>query len=158
MKRKSKYFLGLLILIIGLFVITAASVIYCILNGSSVAEEQTTEHIMAMVYMFLHLAVVAIFSFFAFKAYYIKSVLVSVFMTSEDGSKNIKARNRAIVLASIFGVLAIYFLILCFGADIFLSFFSLGLKFALMNFFLSIASISLYLVFYKPIETIKSAE
>ena len=151
MKRKSPYFFNLLIFYGIAFLITGFSLIYCVLNGSNIPEDQHIEHSLGFIYLILHFIIIAFFFFFTFKAYIGKSSLIQIIMTNEDGSKNKKSYRNAIIFTSIFGVILLYFLLLICGVKMPLIFFSLGLKFAILNLSLLISGTALFLVFYKPI-------
>lgn len=149
MKTKSKYFLGLSILLGVLFVFCCFSIIFCVLNFSKMPAEKATENYMAFAYLFIHLIAVAIVFYFALKSYLIKDQILSVIMVEENGQKSSSAYKKALLFAIIFGILGIFFFINAFGIIHVMSFFSLGLNLALTNVFLSVASVSLYCYFYK---------
>ena len=149
MKARSKYFLGLSILIGVLFVFCCFSIIFCVLNFSKLPEEKMTENYMAFAYLFIHLIAVAVVFYFALKSYMYKDQILSVIMTTENGQKNDSAYKKALVFSIIFGILGIFFFLNAFSIIHVMSFFSLGLNLALTNVFLSVASVSLYCYFYK---------
>ena len=149
MKTKSKYFLGLSILLGILFVFCCFSIIFCVLNFSKLPENKVTENYMAFAYLFIHLIAIAIVFYFALKSYMYKDQILSVLMTHENGQKNPSAYKKALVFSIIFGILGIFFFLNAFGIINVMKFFSLGLNLALTNVFLSVASVSLYCYFYK---------
>lgn len=150
MKSRQKYFLHLTILIAALFAFAAFSVIYIAVNPQLVPEAKKTEHMMSFVYLIIHLLVLAVASYFAIKAYFLKPMIVNVIMTTDRGEKNKKAYRNSLVFSIIFGLAAIFFFLNAFQIIHVLSFFSLGLNITLTNVFLSVASVALILFFYKP--------
>ena len=150
MKPRSKYFLGLSLLIGGLFLFCCFSIIYCVLNFSKMPAEKATENYMAFAYLFIHLIIVAVVFYFALKSYLIKDNILSVMMTHENGQKNPSAFKKALFFSIIFGILGIFFFLNAFSIINVMKFFSLGLNIALTNVFLSVAAVSLYCYFYVP--------
>ena len=149
MKTKSKYFLGLSILLGVLFVFCCFSIIFCVLNFSKLPSDKLTENYMAFAYLFIHLIALAIVFYFALKSYLIKDQILSVIMAEENGQKNPSAYKKALFFSIIFGILGIFFFLNAFGIINVMKFFSLGLNLALTNVFLSVAGASLYIYFYK---------
>ena len=143
MKNKSKYFLGLTLLVSGLFLFCCFSIIFCVLNFSKLPENKVTENYMAFAYLFIHLIAVAIVFYFALKSYMYKDQILSVMMTHENGQKNPSAFKKALFFSIIFGILGIFFFLNAFSIINVMKFFSLGLNLALTNVFLSVASVSL---------------
>ena len=149
MKARNKYFLGLSILTILLFVFCCFSIIYMVLNLPSLPDEKRTVNFMSFAYLFLHLIVVAVMIFFAIKSYLVKDMILSVFMTTEHGQKNPKSYRNCLIFAVVFGIFAVFFFLNSFGILEVMSFFSLGLNIALTNVFLTLSLIPLYMYFYK---------
>ena len=150
MKTKSKYFLGLIILTITLFVFCCFSIIFNVLKLSSLPEEKRTENFMAFAYLFIHLIIVSAMIIFAVRSYAIKDQILSVFMTLENGQKNPKAYRNCLVFSIIFGILGIFFFLNSFGILHVMKFFSLGLNLALTNVGFTVFAVTLYMYFYKP--------
>ena len=150
MKTKSKYFLGLIILTITLFVFCCFSIIFNVLKLSSLPEEKRTENFMAFAYLFVHLIIVSAMIIFAVRSYAIKDQILSVFMTLENGQKNPKAYRNCLVFSIIFGILGIFFFLNSFGILHVMKFFSLGLNLALTNVGFTVSAVTLYMYFYKP--------
>lgn len=148
--KKSKFFLGLTIALGLLFVLDCFSIIFCVKNGGSVDSSQKVEHILGFVYLFIHMLILVVVFYFSLKAYLQKSQLISIVMTNEDGTKNKKAMIRAIVFGSLAAIVGVYFALVTFGLNIPLSFFSLGLKTALMNVGISVCTVCVFLAAYKP--------
>ena len=157
MKTRNKYFIYLISVLGALFVFGAASVIYCVFNAGLVPSAKSTEHTMAFVYLIVHLIVVAFAAYLASKAYFFKSMIVSVVMTLENGERNPKAYRNAIIVGSVFALAGIFFFLNAFQIIHVMSFFSLGLNMALTNVFLSVSAVSFTLYFYKPVIASKVA-
>lgn len=151
MKTKRAYFRNLTIGLSALFVLTCASIIYSVLNASSVSENQYTGHTLGFAYLFLHLILLAIMIYLSLKAFLKGSQFIEIIMSTEQGEKNKKAVVRAIIFAIIFGLIGMYFILISLGVNIFLNFFPLGIKLAIANLSIFITTISLFLVFYQPL-------
>lgn len=148
-----KYFKLMLVSIGALFFFTCFSIIYCIINSSSVAESQNSSHIMSVVYMIFHLLMEAIVFYYAFKAMVNGSSFIKMVMFEKDSIRNIKSRRNSLIFMLVSSIISIYLVIIIFPIDIFLSFFVIGLKFALLNFFLLVATIATFFYFFpKPKE------
>ena len=156
MKAKSKYYLGLIILLACLFLLACFSVIYCSIKGPQTQESKQVEYIMAFAYLFIHILLILGAAFFTIKAYVIRPAILPVIMTLPDGSKNKKSYRNCLIFSIIFGILGIYFLLESFKIIIVIKIFSLALNIVLMNVGFSIMSIALYLYFFKPVEKKKS--
>ena len=150
MKTKSKYFLGLIILTIALFVFCCFSIIFNVLKLPSLPDEKRTENFMAFAYLFIHLIIVSAMIIFAVRSYAIKDQILSVFMTLENGQKNPKAYRNCMVFSIIFGILGIFFFLNSFGILHVMKLFSLGLNLALTNVGFTVSAVTLYMYFYKP--------
>ena len=150
MQKRSKYFLGLTILTIALFVFCCFSIIFNVIKMSSLPEDKRVENFMAFAYLFLHLIICAVLIFYALKSYLVKDQILSIFMTLENGKKNPKAYRNTLIFSIIFGILFVFFFLNSFGIINVLSFFSLGLNLALTNLNLTVFSIALYMYFYRP--------
>lgn len=150
--KKRKYFLGLMIALVALFVLCCASIILCVLNGSSVADDKRVEHTMAFVFLFFHLIILGVLFIYTLKAYLAGSMFVQVVTTKESGEKNKKSVVVCSILAGIFALIGVFFITVLSGVPSFGNIFSLGLQYALMNAGLTVATLALFLVFYKPDE------
>ena len=153
--KKRKYFLGLMVAEVILFVLCCASIILCVINGSSVPSDKHTEHIMAFVFLFFHLVILAVLFIYTLKAYLTKSMFIQIVTTKESGEKNKKAVVVCSILAGIFALIGVFFITVLCGVDSFGKIFSMGLQYALMNAGLTVSTLCLFLVFYKPDETSK---
>ena len=150
MKTKSKYFLGLIILTIALFVFCCFSIIFDVIKLSTLPEEKRTENFMAFAYLFIHLIIVSAMIVFAVRSYAIKDQILSVFMTLENGQKNPKSYRNSLIFSIIFGILGIFFFLNSFGILHVMKFFSLGLNLALTNVGFTVSAVTLYMYFYTP--------
>ena len=150
--KKRKYFLGLMIALVALFLLCCTSIILCVLNGGSVSDDKKVEHTMAFVFLFFHLVIVGILFIYALKAYLAGSMFIQVVTTKESGEKNKKAVIICSILAAIFAIIAVFFVTVLCGVPSFGNIFSLGLQYALMNAGFTVSTLSLFLVFYKPDE------
>ena len=149
MKTKNKYFLGLTLLVSGLFLFDCFSIIFCVLKMNSVPEDKRVENAMGFVYLFLHLIILAVVLYYALKSYLQKDQILSVFMTLENGKKNPKAYRNCMVFSIIFLIFGLWFFLNSFEILHVMKFFSLGLNAALCNVGFSIGGIALYMYFYK---------
>ena len=145
---EKKYFKSMLFAVAILFVITCFSLIFCIVNKDMVEPSQNSSHILSIVYMVFQLGMEGIVFYYAFKAMVNGSSLMKVAMYIKDDVVNKKSRRNALIIFIVFIDLAIYFL-LTIIFDIFLSFFALGLRFALMNCCALIGIIALYFFCYR---------
>jgi hypothetical protein len=144
-----KYFKIILFAIGFLFAITVFSVIFCIVRAGTVEDTQHTSHIMSIGYLIFHMVMEAIIFYYAFKAMVNGSNLINAVMYVKDDIVNKKSKRNSLILFIVSAVAATYLLIVIFPVNIFLSFFSLGLKFALFNFFLLLGTVSLFFFCYK---------
>ena len=128
-----KYFKIMLFSIAGLFALTVFSAIYCVIKTSSVEEIQRTSHIMSIVYLMFQLVMEGVAFYYAFRAMVKGSTLIKPIMYAKDNVVNPKSKRNA--------------LITLFPIEV-LSFFSLGLRFALLNCGLLIAVVSLFFFCY----------
>ena len=158
MKAKSKYYLGLIILLAGLFILASFSVVYCSLKGSQTEESKQVEYIMAFAYLFIHIFLVLGVAFFAIKGYAIRPAIIPVIMTLPNGEKNKKSYRNCLVFAVIFGILGLLFLLESFRIFHLIKVFSLALDVALMNVGISVMAIAIYLFLFKPSEKEKAIE
>ena len=146
-----KYFKIVLFTVCLLFLTTSFSVVYCIVKASSVPETQNSSHIMSIVYLIFHLLMEAVAFYYSFKAMVNASSLMKAAMYVKDGQVNKKSRRNALIIMIISSLLAIYFFLTILPIDIFLSFFALGLRFALLNFFILVAVLSIFFFCYKNV-------
>ena len=142
-----KYFKIMLFSIAGLFALTVFSVIYCVINSSGVEDVQKTSHIMSIVYLMFQLAMEGVAFYYAFRAMVKGSTLIKPIMYAKDDVVNPKSKRNALITFIVSCAIAIFFLITLFPIEV-LSFFSLGLRFALLNCGLLIAVVSLFFFCY----------
>lgn len=144
MNREKKFFLVLAILLAALFVLATVSIIFVFV----INFVNTSENIMAVVYLFVHSLIIAGAFYYSFKAFLQKSQLMAIFMIDERGVAIKKSRIVASILCALaFGV-GIYFMLLCFGINIPPQGFSNGVKFMLMNVGYSVGIVSLFFALY----------
>lgn len=143
-----KYFRIVSFAIAVAFAFTCFSIIFCITNSSSVEEAQNSSHVMSIVYMIFHLFIEAVVFYYSFKAMVNGSSLIKNVMYVQDNVPNKKCKRNALIMFIVFSILFVYMGLIIFPINIFLSFFALGLKFALANFSLLVAIISLSFYLY----------
>ena len=145
MDKTKNLFLGLVITIGVLFVGCCASIFAVLFNDF----KNESGNILGLVYLFLHLVILAGAFYFSFKAYYTgKSSLIGIVTMDERGNLIKKTRMVAIVISSIFLLLGIYATLLVFNLEIPLNFFSRTLKFAIMNVGYTVSFIGAFFIFY----------
>ena len=145
MSKTKNLFLALVISIGVLFLGCCASIFVCFFNDF----DSTSGNILALVYLFLHLVVLAGAFYFAFRAYYTgKSSLIGIVTIDERGNLILKSRVVAIVISSLFLLVGIYATLLVFNLEIPLNFFSKTLKFAIMNVGYTISFIGAFFILY----------
>lgn len=149
-----KYFKKMLFSIGGLFAITCFSIIFCIVNSNTVEEAQTTSHIMSIVYLAFQLLMEAIVFYYAFKAMVKESSLIKAVMYVKDGVINNKSKRNALITYVVSSTIVVFFFITLMPIG-FLTFFSLGLRFALLNCALLIAVVSLFFFCYRRNSEVK---
>ena len=149
-----KYFKSMLFVVGLLFILTSFSIICCIVKSSTVSDAQNSSHIMSIVYMVLQLVMEAVVFYYAFKAMVNGSSLIKTVMYVKEDVINTKSKRNALIVFTISSALAAYMCVTLLPINIFLSFFALGLRFALANFFMLLAVVSIYFFCYvrKPEE------
>lgn len=146
--KDKKYFKGMLISIGTLFFLTCFSIIYCIIGAKYVPDEQNASHIMSIVYMMFQLIMEAVIFYYSFKAMINGSSLIKTVMYEKDNVVNFKSKRNSLIIFIVSAVLSLYMCVTLFPVNIFLSFFALGLRFALVNFFALLAIVSIYFFCY----------
>lgn len=147
MLKEKKLFLILSIALGALFLLACISIVFVFV----IDFQNTSENIMATVYLFIHSLIVAGAFYFALKAFLQKSQLMAILMIDEHGNKITKSFVVAIVLSSLSFLVGIYFMLLCFNLPIPLQDFAKGLKFTLMNVGYSIGIVSLAFAIYPKV-------
>lgn len=137
---------------IALFAICCASIILCVLNGSSVPADKKVEHTMSFVFLFLHMVIIGILFLYSIRAYIAGSSFIQIITTDDHGKKNKKTMIISSILAGIFALIGVYFITVLCGVDSFGKVFSMGLQYALVNAGLTVTTLCLFLIFYKPDE------
>lgn len=147
MLKEKKLFLILSIALGALFLLACISIVFVFV----IDFQNTSENIMATVYLFIHSLIVAGAFYFALKAFLQKSQLMAILMIDEHGNKITKSFVVAIVLSSLSFLVGIYFMLLCFNLPIPLQDFAKGLKFTLMNVGYSIGIVSFAFAIYPKV-------
>lgn len=150
--KEKKFFRNMLICDGLLFALTCFSVIFCILNSSFVNDTQSSSHIMSIVYLVFHLVIEGVVFYYAFRGMVKGSTFIKPIMMNDNGTPNMKCCKNALIFFSISMCIFAYMCVIVFPVDIFLSFFALGLKFALLNFFALVAMVSIFFFCYTKIE------
>ena len=150
--NEKRFFKIVLTIIAILFFFTCFSIIFCLLNSSTVNETQSSSHIMSIVYMFLHLLIEAAAFYYSFKALVNGSALFKAIMYDMNGNINKSGKIKALVTVCISSIISIYLVFTLFFDNLFLGFFALGLKFALLNFFILLSAIAVFFYTYKAEE------
>lgn len=145
---EKKYFKKMLFIVGFAFAATCFSIIFCVIKANTVNESQSSSHVMSIVFMFLQLIMEAIVFYYSFKAMVNGSSLIKNVMLIEDGTPNVKCKRNALIFGIVSLILSIYMILVLIIPNIFLSFFALGLKFALANFLALVAIIAFYFYFY----------
>lgn len=149
MSKTKKLFLALMIITIVLFLGCGASIIISFVNEF----DTSSASVLALVYLFLHLIVLALVFYLSFKAFYTdKSSLLAVFSLDEKGNLISRTKVVAIVVASLFFIIGIYFTLELLISNMPLTFFTKTLKFALMNVGYSVGIVALFFILF-PIVT-----
>lgn len=145
MNKTKNLFLALVIALGVLFAGCCASIITVVVNNF----DTEATNIMALVSLMLHLLILAVAFYLAFKAFYTgKSSLIGIVTIDEHGFLIKKSRIVAIVVSALFMLMGIYGTLLVCGLDIWLSFFATALKHTLMNVGYSIGIIALFFILY----------
>jgi len=147
MKKEKKLFLSLATCLALLFILTVVSIVFVFV----IDFQNTSENIMATVYLFIHSLIVAVAFYYAVKAYLQKSQLMAIFMIDESGKPIKKSRIVCIVFTALSFIVAIYFTLLVFGVNIPLQNFANGLKHTLMNVGYAVGITTLHFAVYPKV-------
>ena len=150
MNSRNRFFISLTTVIGGMFLFCCISIIYYVLKMNEIPEDQLAGNTLSFVYLFIHLIALAVLIYFSLKSYFQKDQLLSIFMTTDNGRKNPTSYRNALIVASVSGVVGIFFFLNAFGIIGVTSFLSLGLNLALTNVALSLFALALSIFFYKP--------
>ena len=124
---------------------------YSIISVFIVNFNADSDTIVPVIYLFLHLIVLAFAFYYVFRAYVSKPVLMSVFMIDEYGNVIKKSKKVAMVLF-ILGLLLVGFnLAMLFGLNKIITIFSLGLQYAVLNTALTVGTGSIFFYIYPKV-------
>ena len=147
MKKEKVLFLILLIVLVGLFGLCGYSLVQCFVFN--VAGEDTGSHFMEIMYLFLHLIMIAIVFYLVFRAYKIKPSLIQLMTLDVDGNKMTKSFVISLILSVFFLFMGIYSTLnLCGLKTPPLDIFPKGLIHDLMNAGYFVGAISLTFLIY----------
>lgn len=146
MKKENVLFLILTIVLVGLFALCGYSLVQCFVYGAG--GEDTGSHILEIIYLFLHLIMIAIVFYLSFRAFKIKPSVTPLVMLDVNGIKI----KKSLIISGIVGVLflfvAIYSTLHLFGLKTPpLDIFPIGLTHDLMNagYFFAVIAITLFI-------------
>ena len=148
-KRKAMYFaFGVLTFsLVFLFGLCGFSLVQCFVYNAS--GEDAGSHFLEITYLFLHLVMVAIVFYLAFRAFKIKSSIVFLMTLDVNGIVIKKARIISAILSVVFLGIGFYALLHVFGLQAPpMDLFPIGLVHDLMNAFLLFGVISLVFFLY----------
>ena len=147
MKKERALFLIFSIVLVGLFGLCGYSLIQCFVYNAP--KDDVGSHVLEIIYLFLHLIMVAIVFYLAFRAFKIKSSIVRLLMLDVNEVKIPKALIISAVVAVLFLFLGIYSTLHLFGLQTPpLDIFPIGLTHDLMNAGYLIGSIALVCFLY----------
>ena len=113
MKKEKYLFLALWLSLILFFLLCGYSLITCFVYGFT--GDEGDYHILEIAYLFIHLVIIAIVFYLAFKAYKTQSSIMKLMMVDEYGQKNRKGIIISGILAGLFFTVAIYSTLHLFG-------------------------------------------
>ena len=114
MKKEKVLFLVFLIILVCLFALCGYSLIKCFVYNSFDADGDP--NILDIAYLFLHLIMIAIVFYLAFRAYKIKSSILYLFYSTLDDNKKIKGYTTvSLVLSVVLYAIGIYSTLHIFG-------------------------------------------
>lgn len=160
MKKEKALFLGFLIVLVGLFGLCGFSLIKCFVYGTA---EEGESNVLEIIYLFLHLIMIAIVFYLTFRAFRIKSSIIRLMMLDDNEKKTAKTLIISGILSGLFYTIGIYATLHIFGLKMPpLDYFSMSLSHDLMNagfFFGSIGLVFfLYPFLYEKDEKSKNIE
>lgn len=147
MDKTKKFFLSFLFVLGALFLLAGFSLVMAFVYNF----ENTSENIISIVYLFLHLIVLAFAFYYAFRAYMFKPSLMNIVMIDENGLVIKKSRRVAIIIATISLIFVIFSLAMLFGLNKVITFLSAGTIYAFLNSGASVGITSLYFIFYPKV-------
>lgn len=147
MNKEKTLFLILSIVLIGLFGLCGFSLIQCFVYGAG--GEDTGSHILEIIYLFLHLIMVAIVFYLAFRAFKVKPSIANLLMLDVNGIKITKSLVISGIVGAIFLFIGIYSTLHIVGLQTPpLDIFPIGLTHDLMNAGYLVAAIALTCFIY----------
>ncbi len=111
MEKEKSLFLGLLLALVALFALCGFSLVQCFVYGTSSEDSNFLE----IAYLFVHLVIVAVIFYLAFRAYKTKSSIIQMMMIEESGVKNRKSLIVSGILSGVFFFIGIYSMLHVFG-------------------------------------------
>ena len=159
MKKEKILFLALLIVLVGLFGLCGFSLFQCFVFDSG---DEFGSHFMEIMYLFLHLIMIAIVFYLVFRAFKIKPSLIQLMTLDVDGNRMTKSFVISLILSVFFFFIGIYSTLrLCGLKTPPLDIFPNGLIHDLMNagYFLGAISLTFFIYpFIHEKEDIKLAD
>ena len=162
MKRIKALFLILSIVLVGLFALTGFSLVQCFVYNAS--GEDAGSHFLEIAYLFLHLIVLAIVFYLAFRAFKIQPSIIQLVMLDVNEEKMTKSLIISGIVTVLFYFLGIYSTLhICGLQTPPLDIFPIGLSHDLMNAGYFVGTIALTFFIYpfihiKGIYTPKNAD
>lgn len=147
MKKERALFLIYSIVLVGLFVLCGYSLIQCFVYNTS--SEDVGGHVLEIIYLFLHLIMVAIVFYLAFRAFKVQSSIARLLMLDVNEVKMVKPLIISGIVATLFLFIGFYSTFHILGLQTPpLDIFPIGLTHDLMNAGYLIGSIALVLFLY----------
>ena len=141
MNKEKALFLALSIVMIGLFILCGYSLVICFVYGTG---DDLGSHVLEIIYLFLHLIMVAIVFYLAFRAFKVKASIVNLLMLDVNGVKITKSLVISGIVGAIFLFTGIYSTLhICGLKTPPLDIFPVGLSHDIMNASYLFASISI---------------
>ena len=106
MKKGKALFLGFLIVLVGLFGLCGFSLIKCFVYGTA---EEGESNVLEIIYLFLHLIMIAIVFYLTFRAFRIKSSIIRLMMLDDNEKKTAKTLIISGILSGLFYTIGSYF-------------------------------------------------
>ena len=147
MNKERALFLIFSIVLVGLFVLCGFSLVQCFVFNTS--TDDTGGHVLEIIYLFLHLIMVAIVFYLAFRAFKVQTSITRLVMLDVNEVKIPKALVISAIVATLFLFIGIYSTLhICGLKTPPLDIFPIGLAHDLMNAGYLIGSIALVLFLY----------
>ena len=131
-KKVKTLLLGLLIVLGLLFVLCGYSLIKCFVYSGTL--EEGDNNVLEIAYLFIHLVMIAIFFYLAFRGFKIKVSILNLIMLDERENRVTKTLVISGVLSGLFYTIGIYSMLHIFGLPMPpLNYFSISTSHDLMN-------------------------